>query len=516
MVRHVVLLLVVLVALAAAADAAPVMSLPAGAPDRPIDPGRVAGKSVLVVPIHGEIGTTMVYFVKRSLRRAEAENVGVILFDFDTPGGDMGSMIEICTLLARTSIPTIGYVNPMAGSAGAIILSGVNSIYMSESSVVGEAALVATGPEGGIVELPPRVLEKYNSFIRAQVRTLAERNGHPFPLFQAMIDQEIEVREVFVDGRREIMTAEEIGNLQVKLQAGEVHDVRVGEIICPKGKLLTLTNLEAEKWGLSRRTVPTRAALLQRIGLGGLPVEESTSTWADHLSRFLTNPIVVLFLMVVGAIGIYIELNTPGVWVPGLVGISAFALIFLGQYAAGLAGILEPILFLVGVLLLAVEIFVIPGFGVAGVVGIALILGSLILAGQDFVVPRTDFEQEAFQANLATVFGGLILSTVAVVLLARYLPRTRTFQLRLALERPLAAAVHASGVPDLSAEAAPGQAGRAMSILRPAGRARFGDRYLDVVSEGQFIEPGVPIEVLRVEGNRVIVRPVKKTEETQT
>jgi membrane-bound serine protease (ClpP class) len=480
------------------------------APDRPIDIGRVAGRTVFVVPIHGEIGRTMVYFVKRSVREAERQQAGVILFDFDTPGGDMGSMIEICNVLRRIEeTPTIGFVNPLAGSAGAIILSGVRHIYMRDAGVVGAAALVASGPEGQIVELPPRVLEKYNSFIRAEVRALAEHNDHPFALFQAMVDQEIEVREVFVDGKREILTADDIGNLQVKLQRGEVQDLKFGPIISPKGRLLTLTNREAAEWGLSRGSVASRADLLRRIGLDDFRVVESTSTWADYVARFLMHPIVTLFLIVVGAVGIYLELNSPGVLIPGLVGVGAFAVLFFGQYVAGMAGVLEPILFLAGVALLAVEIFVLPGFGVAGIAGVGLILLSLVLAGQDFLVPRTTFEVEVFWRNVGTVFGGLALSVVAILLAGRYVPRTRLMS-RITLSGTTAAVLVGSSTVEAVAA---GEVGRAVSALRPAGRARFGQRFLDVVSEGQFIEPDTPIVVLRVEGNRIVVAP-KKTNRT--
>lgn len=477
--------------------------IPAEVPDRPVDPAKVANRTVLVVPIQGEIGTTTVHFVKRSIRLARRERVAVVLFEFDTPGGAMDKMFELCQELGRIDdLPTIGFVNPMAGSAGAIILAGVNRIYMSEAGVVGAAALVAIGPEG-IVEIPPRELEKYNSFVRAQVKTLAEKNGHPYALFQAMVDQEIEVREVTVDGQRRILTADEIGNLQVELQRGQVQQVEVGKVLVPRGTLLTLTSREAEEWGLSRGTVTDRTALLRRIGLEDFAVVVSSETWSEHVARFLTHPMVVLLLIVVGAIGIYVELNTPGFGVPGIVGISAFAVLFFGQYVAGLAGVLEPILFLVGVTLLALEIFVIPGFGVAGISGILCILLGIILAGQDFVLPDTPFQAEVFLRNVAVVFGGLLVAVVGMIILARHVPRTRVFE-RLVLRGPV-------GAGDLHASAAPtpaevGERGEAVTALRPAGKARFAGRLIDVVAEGQFIDPRAPVEVLRVEGNRVVVR----------
>jgi len=499
--------------LTGAEPGAPAPEAPAAEADRPIDLNSVAGRSVLVVPIKGEIGLTSVYFIKRSIRYAEREKIGVILFEFDTPGGSMAAMMEITTLLGRLSdIPTIGFVNPSAGSAGAIILAGTEFIYMSDASKVGAAALVATGPEG-IVELPERILEKYNSYIRADVRALSERNGHPFALFQAMIDQTIHVQEVTVDGKREVLTDEDIANLQIQLQRGEVHDIQLGEVVVPKGRLLTLTNKQAERWGLSRGSVPDRQALLNRIGMGDFKVYESGENWSEGVSRFFTNPIVVLFLIMAGAIGIYVELNTPGFGVPGIVGIAAFALLFIGQYVAGLAGVIEPILFLLGVTLLAVEIFVIPGFGVTGALGILLILVSVILGGQDFVLPSGDFEGQVFMRNLTTVAGGMLLSIVGMVLLARYLPQTRAFD-RIALRAPeKPEELHASAG-GATAAAAVGDVGRAVTTLRPAGKARFDERHIDVVAEGAFIDAGTTVEVTRVSGNRVVVRPKAASEET--
>jgi len=509
-VRYVIALLMIWAA-AGVSDASPAATRPAAAPDRPIDPSKAPTKSILVVPIKGAINTSTAYFVKRSIALAQREKMGAILFEFDTPGGDLGSMIEICGQLARLrDIPTIGFVNPKAISAGSIILAGVNHIYMNEAATVGAAALVASTPQGGIMELPERVREKYNSFVRAEVRALAERNGHPFALFQAMVDQDLEVNEVFVDGRREIMTREDIDNLDARKDGGEITEYRVGELVVGEGKLLTLTSTQAKRWGLSRGTVTGRDDLLARLGLLDFTVTVSSRTGAEQLARFLTHPVVVLVLMIAGAIGIYVELNTPGLGLPGAVGIGAFAILFLGQYVAGLSGIIEPLLFLTGVGLLAVEIFVTPGFGFLGASGILLMLISMILAGQDFTIPVTGFQKDVFTRNVTTVFGGFILSVVAMVALARYLPRTRAFN-RIALRAPAdAKALHASAV---MTRAAVGDRGVSTTPLRPAGRARFGEDYLHVVTEGQFIGPGAAVEVLRVDGNRIVVGPARGAEE---
>ena len=495
----------------ASAPATMPASRPAAGPDRPIDLEKVASKTILVIPIRGEIGSSTAYFVKRSIRRARDEKAGVILFDFDTPGGDMASMIEICQALGGLEgTPTIGFVNPLAGSAGAIILAGVNHIYMRSPSVVGSAALIAFDPQRGIIELPERVLEKYNSFIRAQVAGMAEKNGHPPALFQAMVDQKLEVREVFVDGERKFLTKKDRDNLQVRVNAGQVKEVREGELVVAEGELLALYDQDAERLGLSRGTVASREDLLERIGLADFTVTDSREIWSEHLARFLTHPVIVLVLMLVGAIGIYVELNTPGFGVPGMVGIGAFAILFLGQYVAGLAHILEPLLFLAGVGLLAIEIFVTPGFGFLGAGGILLMLVSVILAGQDFAVPVGEFQRGVFERNVTTVFGGFILSVVGMALMARYVPRTRVFNV-LALRAPAdAAALHGSAVAE---RAAVGDRGLATTPLRPAGRARFGDQYLDVVTEGQFLTSGSTIVVLRVDGNRIVVGPVRDSKE---
>ena len=480
-------------------------------PDRPVDLEKVAGKAVLVVPIRGEIGIPTYYYVKRSVQRAKREHVGVILFEFDTPGGRVDATIEICRELARQSeIPTIGLVNPAATSGGAIMLAAVNHIYMRDASTTGAAAPIMVGPQGGVAELDKATREKYNSFLRTEVRAWAERNGHPFALFQAMIDFDLAVSEVLVDGRREIMTGEDIDNLDVRKERGEIREYRIGELIIGEGKLLSLTNTQAKRWGLSRGSVTSRQDLLARIGMADFTVTVSNKTGSEQLARFLTHRLVVLLLMLVGAIGIYVELNTPGFGVPGAVGIGAFAVLFLGQYVAGLAGIIEPLLFVTGVALLAIEIFVTPGFGFLGAAGMLLMLISVILAGQDFALPSGAFQRDVFERNVTTVFGGFILSAVGMALLARYLPRTRAFNL-IALRAPAdAEALHGSAV---AKRAAVGDRGLAATPLRPGGRARFGEQYLDVVAEGQFLTSGTAIVVLRVDGNRVVVGPVRDQKE---
>lgn len=269
------------------------------------EPGELPSKKVLVVPIKGAIGTSTTHFVKRSITRARRDQFALILFEFDTHGGDMASMIEICkTLATLDDVPTVGYVDPYAISAGAIILAGMNHIYMHPGANVGSAALFASSPQGGVIELPERVLEKYSSFIRVTVRTLAERNGHPYLLFQAMVDQDIDLWAMPVEGRMKLGTKEDLEELkEANPTAGEI------EPVAPKARLLALNSKGALRYGLASGTSTNRAELLSRLGLRGSAVEVGRIRLVDRVGRPPLGLSVVVLVALVGAFGVYLGLR---------------------------------------------------------------------------------------------------------------------------------------------------------------------------------------------------------------
>jgi membrane-bound serine protease (ClpP class) len=279
-------------------------------------------------------------------------------------------------------------------------------------------------------------------------------------------------------------------------------DVEIPGVI-DKGKLLTLTTEEALTHKVADFRADSLDAVLKALGLAGAEVRRTSETWAETLVRFLTHPIVGSLLMTIGILGIIVEIRTPGFGVPGALGITSLALFFWGHWLVRLAGWEELLLVGAGVILLAIELFVTPGFGVTGILGLVALLGglglSLVGAGATWEVIITAVGQVAVS---------LLLAVAVSLALLRLFPRL-PFGRRLILETELTAREGFASAPETD-RAWLGKRGTAASTLRPAGIADFEGERVDVVSDGDFIEAGDPIAVVRVDGNRIVVRALHR------
>lgn len=439
--------------------------------------------TVYVVPVKGMIESALLYVIRRGLAEAEASDAKAIVLVMDTPGGTLKAAGDIVHLLQRSKIPTYTFVEKDAFSAGAIIALSTDHIYMAPGSVIGDAMPIMMSPMGGAQEMPEAIEEKTVSAVAAMIRAAAQENGHDPQLAEAMVRREIEYK--------------------------------IGEdVISPAGQLLTLTNLEAEREVgppdarrrlLSRGTVADLPALLKAIGLEGAVVRELQVTSAERIARFIAA--LAPFLLMAGLLGLYIEFKTPGFGLPGILGLLALALFFWGHHIAGLAGLEELLIFLVGVTLIAIEIFVLPGFGIPGILGIALVVWSLLTAmtqrlpGSGWVPDLPELRLPLFNLSL-----GIIMAAVGAMLLARFLPKSSAFSWLILQRATSRAAGYAAAAPTSDLV---GARGVALTALRPAGTAGIGDRRLDVVTRGAFVDAGRAVRVVEAHGSRVVVEPVE-------
>jgi membrane-bound serine protease (ClpP class) len=439
---------------------------------------------VYVIPVKGMIERGLVYVVRRGMAQAIRQRADAVIFDMDTPGGRLDAAEELVNIVGGMPIKTCVYVNPNAISAGAILSFATDAIYMAPGSRIGDAMPIMLGPIGDAQAMPEAIEEKSVSYVASLVRSAAQRKGHDAQLAEAMV-------------RR-------------------TKEYKIGEqVINPPKQLLTLTNMEAEqlvddgKGGrrplLSLGTRERLSDVIAALGLTGARTVELRVTAAEKIARFV-EAFSILFL-VGGVLGLYVEFKTPGFGLPGILGVTLLAIWFWGYHVAGLAGSVEMVLFIAGVALLAAEIFVLPGFGIAGVAGIVLVLLALGMAMVEHYpgVPAYQAPALHLRGALFNLSVTLVAATILGALLARFLPRTRAFR-----HVALAAAVGAEEgyrAADETAELV-GQRGVAVTALRPAGIGRFGDRRLDVVSRGDFLEAGTPIEVAEAHGNRVVVVPL--------
>jgi membrane-bound serine protease (ClpP class) len=358
-------------------------------------------------------------------------------------------------------VRTVAFVNKRAISAGALITLAAEKIVMADGGTIGAATPVQMGQPGAPAQ---PVEEKTVSYVRKEFRATAESRKRPPLIAEAMVDADVGIP----------------GLIQ-------------------KGKLLTLTTEEALKHKVADFRADTVASVLEQLGLAGAEVRRVSPNWAENLVRFLTHPIVGSLLVTIGMLGIILELRTPGLGLPGGLGVTSLALFFWGHWLVQLVGWEEILLVGSGLVFLALEVFVIPGFGVTGVLGIfALFAGlslSLIGAGAtwEFVLKAA-----------GRVIFSLLLALVASLAMLRFLPRL-PFGRRLILDTGLPAGQGYASAPEADRSCL-GKSGTALSPLRPAGIAEIAGKRLDVVSDGEFIESGVPIMATRVDGNRIVVR----------
>ena len=422
-------------------------------------PPRASAQSVAnavwLIPIEGEISSATAQFVRARIDRANREQPLALLFVIDTPGGAVPAMQRIVDdILNRVEVPTMAVVRN-AFSAGALIAMAAEQLAMLPGSAIGAALPIQVTPTG----IAP-VDEKFTSAFRGEFRSVAEARGRDPRIAEAMVDERIEIPGLST------------GN-----------------------ELLTLTASQAVEFDIADTEARSIGDALELFGYGGARIERLEPNLTERLGGFLAMPIVAGLLLVLGIGGLVIEFFTPGFGIPGAIGVLALALLALTAVVATPAGALDVVLILVGIILLAVEALIIPGFGVAGVLGIGVLA---------FAVFRIFQESWVFVLGYGAVFGGVLLAV-----LLWFLPNSR-FASRLRLHTRIGRSSddEESVEPGRYRERADlvGQLGLALTDLRPAGTARFGDDRVDVVTQGDFIRSGTTIKVLHVEGNRVTVR----------
>lgn len=408
------------------------------------------------IPLTGTVEMGLAPFVQRSLREAAASGARAAILDIDTPGGRIDAAEQIVDAVSDAEIPVYAYVNRRALSAGALIALATDRIYMRPGSTLG-AATPVTG-DGA------QASEKIVSAMRSAFRALAEARDLDPHVAEAMVDEQIGV-----------------------------------EGLVEPGKLLTLSTDEAVRIGYAQ-AVADWAALEEALGAKGASVIEMRVNWAERVVRFLTHPLVSPFLLSLGFLGLLIEIKTPTFGMAGLTGVAALGLFFGSHFIIGLAGWEVVILLGLGVLLLLVELFFLPGFGVAGVLG-ALALAASVLLSLIGTAPSTG---EIMTAVNILIGAMLIVGFVGWQLLRRLPEDRRARQLlhREELTRELGY-VSAQSRDDLI-----GKQGMAITDLRPAGTVRIGDERLDVVSEGPWIAAGTTVRIIRAEGYRHVVEPI--------
>ena len=460
------------------------------------------GARVSVIPISEMVDFGLCAFIKRAVDSSIKNGATHVVFDIDTFGGLLDSSFEISRKIteARGKVKTIAYVSKKAISAGAFIALSCEDMVMRVDATIGDCAPIAQCGGEGCDKGPKMLGEKYQSPVRAEFRKLAQLNGYPELLAEAMVSDTTEAIEVsFKDGTKRYMTTTMIE----ELPQADKDAILSKRTIVEKGKLLTISAQEAVTYGFADAVVKDMEDL-KRGFFPGASFNEIEQTWAEKLVRMLDKAAPLFFF--IGILALYSEFKVPGFGLPGVVAILCFGAIFVSKYFVGLAEYTELILFAAGVLLLGAEIFVVPGFGITGIGGIMLIALSLYLAAQSFVIPKYPWQWESagrffMQFGLSASF-----ALAGIILLNKLLPRT-SFYSRIALS---GAQKKADGyAAHDTVELAEGSVGTAQSVLRPVGRGLFNGVSREVMTQGEYIQKGTSIEIVKVGQGKIIVSELK-------
>ncbi len=413
--------------------------------------------TVYRVPVSGVIELGLAPFVKRSIHEANEVGARAIVLDIDTPGGRVDAAQQMVKGILESEIPVYALVNPHAFSAGAMIALATDSIYVVPGSSIGAAT-----PVSGAGEKAP---EKIVSAMRSEFRALAERRGLDPRIAEAMVDEDIAI-----------------------------------EGVIEAGKLLTLTSQEAVELTVATKEVAGFNAMLEELGLREAEVVRTTANWAEQVVRFLSHPLVSPLLLSLGTLGLLIEIRTPSFGIAGLTGLIALSAFFGSHLIVGLAGMEEFILLGIGLVALFIEAFVIPGFGVAGVVSILCISAATFMA---LIGSLPTWSDVARASGILVVAAALV--AIGLYSLFKSLPssnRLRGIFLRATTDKA------AGYIAEPAREDLIGAEGVSLTDLRPSGTARIFDERLDVVSDTGFVPKGARVRVIRSEGYRHVVEAV--------
>ena len=426
------------------------------------------------VPIEGIIDLGLPPFIQRTLEDAESNEATAVIFDINTFGGRVDAATQIKDAILGADILTIAFINRRAISAGALISLSCEKIYMTGGGLIGAATAVdMTGKKGS---------EKVISFMREEMASTAEKRGRSKEIARGMVDEELTFTHLVIGG----------------------DSIKVDDIEGRKdGKLISLTTEQALKYKIADGTAENMEALLDSLGYSSFETIETAENWSEAIVRFLTNPVVASLLTTFGFLGILFELQSPGWGIPGFVGLTCLILSLSASYIAQLATMSDMLFVLTGLALILLEVLVIPGFGIAGLGGIGLMIYGLYL----LLLPDIPVGEEVLGQAMDGFLIGLVGAVIGVVLLAKLMIKTKFWE---QLTAPDTQKKEDGYSNTLGWESLQGETGIADTDLHPSGWVRVKDQRIFVVSEGEFIEEGKEIKILSVDGNRVLVRELTK------
>ncbi len=480
---------------------------PAQEPEGPLPTARV--------PVSGIIDKALRTSVARRAADAADDGCRLLIFHITSGGGYLEDGLELSRDLQRLGrqVRTVAYVDAKAYSAAAIVAFSCQEIVMTPEASVGACTPYMGSPVGGVQPMEEEVRAKIEGTIVERLETLAEQHDYPKALLKAMVS----MQTVVIEARNK--TTGQVRYIEEEDLFALGPDWTKGKTVVSGDEVLTLGAEEARPYGIARHIVPRLDRLYDLY-----PIEDRIQvypvTWSETFVSWLNNMYFKALLVLVGLLGIYVEMHTPGVGVPGAIGLAAFALLFTASFLAGRPEWLPVLLFVLGGALLVVELLVTPGFGVMGGLGVLLVLASIILVlPPSYTEPGSGggVDWDALAHSLATTAGVIAVFIIAAVALARFLPQMPLLRRLVLAETTVSDGSSRAAAASQERTTRVGETGRTTTMLRPAGKARIADRLVDVVTDGEFLDAGTPVRVVQVRGNRIVVAPAPdETHESET
>lgn len=444
----------------------------------------VSVPKLYVIDLKKDVGATTWLYIQRGFDEAYNINANAIVIHMNTYGGEVVYADSIRTKILNSKLPVYAFIDNNAASAGALIAIACDSIFMRSGASIGAATVVNQTGE--------KMPDKYQSYMRATMRATAESHGK---------DTVVLAGDTVLKWKRDPLIAEAM-----------VDERTVVPGVVDSGKVLTFTALEAQKYNYCEKIVEDVNELVTKgLGFNNYEIVEFTASGWDNIKGFLMSSVIqgLLIMLIIG--GIYFELQTPGIGFPLVVAITAAVLYFAPLYIDGLAANWEILLFLIGLVLIALELFVIPGFGIAGISGIVFVVVGLTLS----LLNNVDFNFElvkptAITNALATVVGGVFVGFGLVLYLSSKIGSKGVFR-HLALKTSLDNKAGYIGV-DMAATEIVGETGIATTVLRPSGKIKVAGVFYDAVSLDGFIEKGDEVRIVRFETGQVFVEKLLNTD----
>ncbi len=475
---------------------------------RSLDEDFLVGRVIVPwrIEVRGVINKAKLDSLERRIKTAISRGANLLILQLDGEGGetvDAATFAQGLRSLKDDSgnlpVTTVAYIPPgRSVGAGTYLALGCSKIFMASTAVLGNFDYLKDQPADSLAA-------KRDMLVR-----LARDRGYPPELFEAMLDPDVVLYRVHRKTDPSEVRVMRKADLDRDRRSADPQWVEDGHLAKMPGEFLKLDAAWATEFGVAAQgDVDTPEALYAACRVDPSKVHIARDDWLDKVAEFFREPLVNVLLIMIGIAGLILELKMPGIGFPGVIAAVCFVLFFWAHSFVGQFTMLAVLLFVLGLILIGLEIFVLPGFGVTGISGIVLLVGSLVLVTLERM-PETTQDWVGLGTRISMFGISLVAAIVAAFVLAWYLPHL-PYAGRLILAPPgdeeEGEADPLGPAPDARAGLL-GAIGVAATTLRPAGKARFGDDYLDVIAEGDYVNPGSRVQVIEIEGNRIVVKEV--------